>query len=263
MLAEEKQWKESEIANYLKNPFYVNPDFFDYMSKNDPETLKALKEIAATKIGKILGSIPRPFSIDNVPTEQPSWLDDFARFFYGNPVEANPKAIGRPGFWGSMVPVVGHLRTAINAFQNGGNGEGFLNLGLAALDATGIVAIAKLGAKAIVGAGTKLTGFSNAEEQIVQNGLKALKEAGYDISPLKELIRADLPPGYRAMSLDGGAALGNEALSSQAAVNSALEEELLHLQQKAAGLAQSFGPGTTQPLEEAVDAARKFPVPKQ
>jgi len=98
---------------------------------------------------------------------------------------------------------------------------------------------------------------------MVQNSLKALQDAGYDTSPFKELIRADLPPGHRAMSLDGGAAVGSEAFASPAHLNSALEEELLHLEQKAAGqFAVSFGRGTMQGLEEAVDGTRKFPVPK-
>jgi RHS repeat-associated protein len=112
------------------------------------------------------------------------------------------------------------------------------------------------------GAGTKLTGFSQAESSMVQKSLKALKDAGYDTSLLKEVIRADMPPGYRAMSLDNGAALGNEAFGSQAALNSAMEEELIHLQQRAVGLGQSFGPGTAQSLEEAANAARKFPIPQ-
>ena len=89
-----------------------------------------------------------------------------------------------------------------------------------------------------------------------------LKGAGYDTSAFKELVRADMPPGYRAMSLEGGAALGQEAFTSQESLNSALEEELIHLQQKAAGLGQPFGPGTAQSLEEAANAARKFPIPK-
>ena len=85
----------------------------------------------------------------------------------------------------------------------------------------------------------KLVGFNEAEGLLIQDSLKALRHAGYDTSPLREISRADLPPGYRAMSLDGGAALGSEALSSQAALNSALEEELLHLQQKAAVLGRT------------------------
>ena len=58
------------------------------------------------------------------------------------------------------------------------------------------------------------------------------------------------------------AALGEEAFSSQEMLNHVLEEELIHLQQKAAGLAQEFGPGTAQELEEAANAARKFPASK-
>ena len=75
-------------------------------------------------------------------------------------------------------------------------------------------------------------------------------------------IRAKMPPGYNAMSLEGGAALGDGAFSSPAGLVSALEEELLHLQQKAAGLAKEFSPGAAQILEEAVDELRKFPIPR-
>ncbi|HEX4589248.1 MAG TPA: hypothetical protein VH120_04925, partial [Gemmataceae bacterium] len=78
---------------------------------------------------------------------------------------------------------------------------------------------------------------------------------------LQVLIRADLPAGYRAMTLDDGAALGPEALSSQAMVNHVLEEELLHLEQKAREPDRAFGPGTAGALEDEVHDARKFPPP--
>jgi len=82
---------------------------------------------------------------------------------------------------------------------------------------------------------------------------------------LRELIRADMPKGHRGMALSEGArgtALGEEAFSSQAMLNHVLEEELRHLQQKAAGLRPSFQRGTAKELEEAADAARRFPLPK-
>ena len=74
--------------------------------------------------------------------------------------------------------------------------------------------------------------------------------------PLKEIIRAELPAGYRAMSLEDGAALGGEALSSQAALNSALEEKLIHLGQKMTGWPESFGPGTMR------SRLRRQPMPQ-
>lgn len=40
-----------------------------------------------------------------------------------------------------------------------------------------------------------------------------------------------------------------EAFSSQVMLNHVMEEELLHLQQRAAGLGSEFGPGTAQALE--------------
>jgi hypothetical protein len=94
----------------------------------------------------------------------------------------------------------------------------------------------------------------------------ALRKAGYDIRKFQELIRADMPRGYRAMALSEGvrgAALGEEAFVSQAMLNHVLEEELLHLMQKEAGLRASFGPGTAKALEEAADAARRFPLPEK
>jgi len=108
----------------------------------------------------------------------------------------------------------------------------------------------------------KLTGFSDAEAQMIANSEKALQGAGYDTSLFRELVRADMPKGYRGMSLEEGAALGQEAFSAQEMLNHVLEEELIHLQQKAAGLGEQFGPGTAQGLEEAADAARIFPEPK-
>lgn len=109
----------------------------------------------------------------------------------------------------------------------------------------------------------RLVGFSKGEQAMLKDSLKALEKAGYDVSAMRELIRAKMPPGYRGMSLDGGAALGGEAFSSQAMLNHVLEEELLHLQQKAAGQAQTFSPGTAQELEEAADAVRKFAAPAE
>lgn len=90
----------------------------------------------------------------------------------------------------------------------------------------------------------------------------ALRAVRYNTNPLQSLVRADLPAGYRAMSLDDGAAIGPEAFSSQAMVNHVLEEELLHLEQKGRNPGLSFGPGTARALEEEVREARRFPLPR-
>jgi hypothetical protein len=37
-----------------------------------------------------------------------------------------------------------------------------------------------------------------------------------------------------------------------------LEEELIHLQQKASGAGSAFGPGTAQSLEEEANGLKKF-----
>jgi len=107
-----------------------------------------------------------------------------------------------------------------------------------------------------------LEGFPASEEAMIQASIVALKAAGYDTSRIKVLIRADLPATYRGMSLPDGAALGKEAFRSQAVLNHVLEEEIIHLQQKAAGLAKEFGPKTAAELEKEVNEQRKFRLPK-
>jgi hypothetical protein len=91
----------------------------------------------------------------------------------------------------------------------------------------------------------------------------ALLSAGYDTGLLQVLIRADMPPGYRGMSLEDGAALGSEAFPSQAMVNHVLEEELLHLEQKARAPGREYKPGTARALEEEVHEQRRFPFPAE
>jgi hypothetical protein len=97
---------------------------------------------------------------------------------------------------------------------------------------------------------------------MVREAQEALHAEGYDTSPFLVLIKAELPPGYRGMTLDDGAVLGDAAFSSQAMLNHVLEEELLHLKQKASGLTQSFQPGSARNLEEAIHETRRFPPPK-
>jgi hypothetical protein len=106
-----------------------------------------------------------------------------------------------------------------------------------------------------------LVGFDVAEEVMIKIGLDALNLAGYETSLFKELIKVDMPTGFRAMSLDGGAALGKEAFESQDWLVHVLEEELLHLMQKAQGLAEEFSRGTALELESDVNESRKFPAP--
>lgn len=108
-----------------------------------------------------------------------------------------------------------------------------------------------------------LIGFVAIEEIMLRHGLDSLEMAGYDTALFRELIRVDMPKGYRAMSLDGGAALGTEAFESQEWLIHVLEEELLHLKQKAQGLAKEFGPGTALELELDVNDSRKFPPPSR
>ena len=90
-----------------------------------------------------------------------------------------------------------------------------------------------------------------------------MRSTGYNTTFLRVLIRADMPPGYRGMSLDDGAALGSEAFSSQAMVNHVLEEELLHVMQKTDAPERWFRPGIARSLEEEVHEQRKFPFPRE
>jgi len=108
----------------------------------------------------------------------------------------------------------------------------------------------------------RLEGFSPDEEVMIRAGEVALQSAGYDTTLLEVLVRADMPPGFRAMTLHDGAALGQEAFVSQAMLNHALEEELLHLVQKAGSAEQVFVRGTARTLEEEVHEQRRFPLPQ-
>jgi hypothetical protein len=98
---------------------------------------------------------------------------------------------------------------------------------------------------------------------MIRDAAGALQAAGYDTGPIRVLIRVDLPRGYRAMTLEDGAAIGAEAFSAQAMVTHVLEEELLHLNQKAREPRRAFGKGTVQALEDEVHEARRFPPPGQ
>jgi hypothetical protein len=108
----------------------------------------------------------------------------------------------------------------------------------------------------------RLEGFSPAEEAMIRAAETELQAAGYTTETLQVVVRVDMPAGYRAMTLPDGAALGSEALTSQAMLNHVLEEELLHHAQKAQGPAKLFGPGTARALEEEVDEQRRFPLPE-
>ena len=110
----------------------------------------------------------------------------------------------------------------------------------------------------------QLIDFAPAEEEMVVRAEEALKSAGYDTSILKVVIRQDdMPASYRGMTLgNDGIILGVKALSSQAMLNYVLEEELLHLQQKASGATIAFGPETARTLEKLVHEQRRFPCPE-
>jgi hypothetical protein len=106
-----------------------------------------------------------------------------------------------------------------------------------------------------------LVGFDAGETRMIRFALDALNLAGLDTVLFQELIKVDMPIGYRAMSLDGGAALGTEAFESQDWLVHVLEEELLHLAQKAQGLTKEFVRGTALELELDVNDIRKFAPP--
>lgn len=109
--------------------------------------------------------------------------------------------------------------------------------------------------------GTRLVDFSEAEKTMIEQAMDALLAAGYDVALFKELVRVEMPQGFRAMTLADGAALGVEAFESSEWLNHVLEEEYLHLVQKAHGEADEFIKGTALVLELEIDDSRKFPAP--
>jgi RHS repeat-associated protein len=117
---------------------------------------------------------------------------------------------------------------------------------------------------AATSASPSLVGFSDSDTTMIGQSMKNLSGAGYDLSPMQQLVKADLPPGCCGMSLSTaptGAALGDGAFSSQQMLDHTMEEELLHLNQDLPS--QTFGPGTAAEMEAGVDAARKIPQPNQ
>jgi hypothetical protein len=133
--------------------------------------------------------------------------------------------------------------------------------GAAAGPAMGALEGASMGAATT---GPAMVGFSEAETGMINSSLNNLSGAGYDLSPLQQLIKADMPQGYFGISLSTpptGAALGDGAFSSQEMLDHTLEEELLHVNQNLSE--QTFGPGDAAAKETEVDAERKFPEPPQ
>jgi RHS repeat-associated protein len=108
---------------------------------------------------------------------------------------------------------------------------------------------------------TVLTGFSEIETGMIQRAFEDLEDLGYDTTKFEELVRAEEMGNKVAMSLEDGAALGDRAFASQEALNSALEEELIHLHQAEEGLRETYGPETAEELERAADAAKKLSQP--
>jgi len=71
-----------------------------------------------------------------------------------------------------------------------------------------------------------LVGFSDSETSMIGQSMKNLSGAGYNMSPMQQLVKADLPPGCCGMSLSTpptGAALGDGAFSSQQMLDHTIE----------------------------------------
>jgi hypothetical protein len=108
----------------------------------------------------------------------------------------------------------------------------------------------------------ELVNFSAKEEEMIRYALETLSMAFYDTDLFQVLHKAQMPKGFRAMCLDtDGAVLGSEAFTSDDMVVHVLEEELLHLMQKAAGQGQTVDRRTGFELEADVNDTRKFPCP--
>lgn len=105
-------------------------------------------------------------------------------------------------------------------------------------------------------------GFDESEAGMMRKALEDLEAAGYDTSLVKELIKAHLPGGG-GMTVEADAiALDASAFRDLATLTHILEHELRHLNQKAEGRADAFGPDTADELEDEVDVNPKFPLPK-
>jgi hypothetical protein len=108
----------------------------------------------------------------------------------------------------------------------------------------------------------ELVNFSAKEEEMIGYALETLSMAFYDTELFEVLQRAQMPKRFRAMCLDtAGAVLGSEAFASEDMLVHVLEEELLHLLQKAAGKGLTVDRRTGFELEADVNDTRKFPCP--
>lgn len=63
-----------------------------------------------------------------------------------------------------------------------------------------------------------LVGFNESEAAMIGQSMKVLSEMGYDVNPLQQLVKADLPSTLCGMCLSTpptGAALGDSAFLTQ------------------------------------------------
>ena len=103
-------------------------------------------------------------------------------------------------------------------------------------------------------------GFDESEAEMMRKALEDLEAAGYNTSLIDELIKAHLPGGGGVEA--DAIALHPSAFRNLATLTHVLEHELRHLNQKAEGRADAFGPDTVDKLEDEVDVNPKFPLPK-
>jgi RHS repeat-associated protein len=108
-----------------------------------------------------------------------------------------------------------------------------------------------------------LVGFSDSETAMIGQSMRNLSGRGIDTSPLQQLVKADLPAGCCGVSLSTpptGAALSNQAFSSQAMLDETLRHEIAHLGQNLGQ--QEFGPDTASALESQANANTQTPQPQ-
>lgn len=109
----------------------------------------------------------------------------------------------------------------------------------------------------------RLEGFEAGQEEMIGRALQALARVGYDMGPLHGILRSELTPGRRGMTLTlDEIVLSDAAFASQDLLNCVLEEELLHLHQKARDPNSLFHRRTCQEWEADINAQRQFPLPE-
>jgi RHS repeat-associated protein len=143
--------------------YYIPPGSPDGAPNGGEGETSALTAASDTSTAEASCDAPAPVA-PAPPAAQSSGADSA-------PVEE--KGIGQPSELGSMVPVYGSTRSAIDDFQNGRYFWGTVNAISAISDLTGFGALAKIGVKAIIKGGI----FAYGRRELSENTAKRVTEA--------------------------------------------------------------------------------------